>query len=125
MIILTNIYNNRTFTIFDDRYLYLRKFLTAITDENTRELVLRIFESSKYINQADSKKISESILYILSNYTIYDFNIDGIELPLFNPTLFELDNLSYSKVAMKKCNSHFLYCMVDFLSNSKLTEVKR
>lgn len=121
MIVLTNIYNDRKFTIHDDKFEYLKKFLMM----DHTEKCLEFLSICKFINQVDCTFFANTIYDIIRYNNIHDFNVNGIITPMFNPTLLDLENPAYDHSPIKPGNSHFLLCLHTFLENSKMITILR
>lgn len=120
--LLTNTDNKRQFTITNDKLSYLIKFLRARPDSYCESTFI---DDRKFINTIEANRFVDTIKHMLTNYEVYDFNVNGLVVPIFNPLDSQLNDPQYSVTKLKIGNSHFLDCLIDFLSKSKLTRIDK
>lgn len=120
MLILHNIDNSRCFELYDEKINYINK----LTSLDSRLLETDYFRADKILVQSDSEFICNTIKRILNEYTLYDICVNGVEIPVFNPTVFELGEEQYYAVPIKHNNLHFIDCLMDFLSRSSCIVIR-
>ena len=120
--VLNNVYNKRKFTITNDKINYLITFLKACPSYDI-SIVFSNENNRKYISNHECDRIVLAIKYMLKNHSVYDFNVNGVIVPIFDPNLNDDKNLQYTPSPMSDGNKHFLECLIKFLRESKLIEI--